>query len=295
MEVIQDSATHHFLMMLDKIKASPTGWVGIHCALARKIEHDALMDDLGSLAGEMKIVRAESDQMLEVLKDRAESFEGSVLYQFTDSDLLLIVHPQNEAAHDGFYDLFKSLSTTMKSGLIDFIHFGRDIAGAQKMADRKLLADRRVVAYAAMMDDHRVASIPLRRQRRDHAVVMLVEDDRFTAAYTIGLLAKDYDLVHSKTGEDAIVDYIEQAPDIVFLDIHLPGLDGLETLHAIRKIDPEAYVVILSVDTVKANITTATERGAAGFLRKPFARDRIVSIVEKCPFIKGPKALISRS
>jgi len=294
MQVIQDSAEHHFLTLLEKIRTAPAGWVGIHCAFARKIEHDSLMDDFETISKTLENVRAESTAALESLSKKAAGFEGAVLYQFHDSDLLIIAHPAGEKAHDEFYGLFKDVSESLKSGLVDFVHFGRDIQGAQKLADRKLLAEKRMTAYKAMMDANKIASIPLRRQRRDNAIVMIVEDDRFTAAYTTGVLAKDYELVHSKTGEEAIIDYIDHAPDIVFLDIHLPGINGLETLYAIRRADPAAYVVIVSVDTVKSNITTATERGAAGFLRKPFSRDRIVGMVEACPFIRGGKALINR-
>jgi DNA-binding NarL/FixJ family response regulator len=56
-------------------------------------------------------------------------------------------------------------------------------------------------------------------------------------------------------------------------------------------VDPEAHVVMLSVDTVKANIVTATNRGAAGFLKKPFSKERLLAFVEKSPFIKGSKVV----
>jgi DNA-binding NtrC family response regulator len=59
-------------------------------------------------------------------------------------------------------------------------------------------------------------------------------------------------------------------------DIHLPGLDGHETLNAIRKADPAAYVVMLSVDAVKTNIVEASKGGASGFLKKPFTKDRMI-------------------
>jgi two-component system chemotaxis response regulator CheY len=62
-------------------------------------------------------------------------------------------------------------------------------------------------------------------------------------------------------------------------------LNGIETLQALRAIDPEAYIVMVSVDTVKANIVKATGLGASGFLRKPFSRDRLIATVEKSPYI----------
>lgn len=289
MQVVQDSAEHHFLTLLEKIKPHPTGWVGIHCAYSRGIKHDALIEDLSSLAARLQERRDESKKAMLELAEKAPSFKEATIYQFADSDLLLLAHTMSEQDQDSFYSLFKDLSAKMKPGMVDYIHFSREMMGAQKLADQKLLAQKRIDAYNAMADSNRISSIGVRRARRDHAQVMIVEDDRFTATYTTNILNKKYDLTHAKTGEEAIISYIEHAPDIVFLDIHLPGLNGLETLHAIRKIDPEAHVVMLSVDTVKANIVTATARGAAAFLKKPFSKERILALVEKSPFIKGSK------
>lgn len=295
MLVVTDSAEHHFLTLIDKIRPNPAGWVAIHAALGRKIDHDHLVDDLGQLPDKLAEMHRESDGILSRLGSEKDSFKQATLYQFADSDLMLLFHPHDQDSHDSFYALFKEMSATMKSGLIDFIDFGRDIAGAQKLADRKVLAQTRMKMYAELTDINRLTSISVRRARRDNAIVQIVEDDRFTATYTTGILNKDYDVLHSRTGEQAVMDYIENAPDIVFLDIHLPGLDGLETLQAIRKADAQAHVIMVSVDTVKENIVTADERGAASFLKKPFSKDRLVAIVEKSPFIKGSKSILNRA
>lgn len=295
MQVVQDSAEHHFLTLLEKIKTDPMGWVGIHCVFSRQLDHDALVTDLSGLAEKIAVLHDESSKFLVTLTQQAGAFDSPVIYHFADNDILLIAHPQDERAQEAFYALFKDLSANVKTGLIDFINFGREMLAVQKLADRKILAQKKMKTYEALTDANRIASIPIRRQRREHAVVLIVEDDRFTATYTTGILAKSYDLVHARTGEDAILDYIEHAPDIVFLDIHLPGLNGLETLHAIRQADPEGYVVMLSVDTARTNVMQATHHGASGFLKKPFSKDRILAIVEKSPFIKGTKSTVNRA
>jgi len=295
MQVVQESAEHHFLTLLEKIRQDPARWVGIQCAFSRQVDHDTLVSDLETLSANLAQVRDDSSKFLLELVQKAETFQNAIIYHFADNDLLLIARPEEEASHDSFLDLFKSISATMKPGLIDFINFGRDMLGVQKKSDRKFLAQKRMTAYESMADANRISSIAIRRQRRDHAVILIVEDDRFTATYTSNILGKNYDLVHAKTGEDAILEYIEHAPDIVFLDIHLPGLNGLETLHALRQTDKEAHIVMLSVDTAKANVVIATKYGAAGFLKKPFSKDRILAIVEKSPFIKGIKSTVNRA
>lgn len=292
MEVVDDSAEHHFLTLLEKIKQNAGAWAGIHCAYSRGIGHDALIGDLSSIGMRLAALDKESVALSTELQQLGAGFKTAILYKFPDSDLLLLAAIDGDAEKDAFYKIFKDLSDRLKPGLVDYINCSSGIIGVQKLADSKILSAKRMKAYSAMGDRNTVSSIGVRRQRRDRAQILIVEDDRFTATYTTGILSKTYDVVHSKSGEEAVMAYIEHAPDIVFLDIHLPGLNGLETLHSLRKIDPEAYIVIVSVDTVKANIVTATARGAAGFLKKPFSRERLLAVVEKSPFIRGSKAEI---
>jgi CheY-like chemotaxis protein len=276
---------------LEEIKRNPGLWVGIHCAFSRQADHNALIADLSTLPGRLLQIADGSRDALTDLTKKARSFTKSVLYQFADKDILFLAKPSGVQEHDDFYTLFKTLTSANKSGLIDFINFGREMMNAHKLADAKFLSRKKMEAYGVMCDMNRIGSLPVRRRRRDHAVALAVEDDRFTANYTANILNKACDLIQSKTGEEAIIDYIEHAPDIVFLDIHLPGLSGLETLHAIRQADPEAHVIIVSVDTVKNNIAMATKRGASGFLKKPFSKDRLLTLVEKSPFVKGGKLI----
>jgi CheY-like chemotaxis protein len=191
---------------------------------------------------------------------------------------------QNDAEHESIKKFFKEAVEKIGAKFCEMNNLAKDIYSYQKLTDERFLSSRLMAAYEAMADTNRTKSIPLRRQRREDAVILIVEDDRFTASYASNLLNKDYDVVHAKTGEV----YIEHAPDIVFLDIHLPGLDGHDTLRALRKIDPESFIIMLSVDTMKQNIVDATKGGASGFLKKPFSKERLLATVQKSPFITEP-------
>lgn len=292
MKIIQESAEHHFLTLLEKLRQEPGGWIGLHFALSRRLEHADAIALPAHIKSKLHKLRQESQTFAENLAARAAAFDrpGTALYRFADGDVILLAAPRTEAERETLQDIFKTMSTQAGPGLSALAHIAKDIYNYQKLADQKFLAARRIESYEAMADTNRVQSIPLRRDRRKEGMVLLVEDDRFTASFAANILNKDYDIVHAKTGEEGIAAYIEHAPDIVLLDIHLPGLDGHETLQAIRKIDIEAAVIMLSVDTVKTNIVSASAGGALGFLKKPFPRDRLHAAILKSPHIKGSKA-----
>src|SRR6476469_4632093 len=78
------------------------------------------------------------------------------------------------------------------------------------------------------------------------------------------------------SGGEALTLYPEFRPHLVFLDVKMAGLDGLETLTRIRKLDPQAQVVMISGHGTIATAVEATQRGAFDFLEKPLDTDRIL-------------------
>ncbi len=289
MKLIQESPEHHFLTFLDKIKSDPGGWIGFHFALSEKLRHGELIADPDQIKNKLDKLRAESEVFVKELAEKAKDDNLSMLYRFSDGDLIFLSRPGNDQQRAKLDKIYQDAVKKLGTKICTKTNLTKDIYSYQKLADSRFLAASRLKAYTDMADGNRVASIPLRRERRDDSVIMVVEDDRFTATYASNILNKEFDVVISKTGEEAISHYVEHAPDIVFLDIHLPGLDGIRTLRAIRKIDPQAVVIMLSVDTVKQNIVGATEGGATGFLKKPFGKERLLAAVEKSPFIKARK------
>lgn len=290
MKIIRESPEHHFLTFMDKAKQEGAGWLAIHCAQSETIVHDELIDRPDYIRGKLHDYKKDCEALAERLIQVSADFKTVELYHFTDGDLLLLLLPVNGIEQDSFQNFYKRLSGERGVRYCRYGQLNRDIYAYQNLADERLHSARRMAAYEAMSDEAKVSSIPLRRTRRKDTLVMIVEDDRFTAAYAANILNKDYEIIHAKTGEDAIADYIEHAPDIVFQDIHLPGLNGHETLNAIRKVDPAAHVVMLSGDAVKTNIVEASKGGAAGFLKKPFTQERMIAMVKASPFYKPPRA-----
>lgn len=82
-------------------------------------------------------------------------------------------------------------------------------------------------------------------------------------------------------GEEAVKLYRELKPDIVTMDILMEGMDGIEALEKIRKIDPNARVLMVSAVGLDAKMEEAARLGAAGYIRKPFKAAEITKEMER--------------
>jgi two-component system nitrogen regulation response regulator NtrX len=81
------------------------------------------------------------------------------------------------------------------------------------------------------------------------------------------------------SGGEALTIYPEFRPHLVFLDVKMGGLDGLETLARLRALDERAQVVMISGHGTVATAVQATQRGAFDFLEKPLDTDRLLVTV----------------
>lgn len=84
----------------------------------------------------------------------------------------------------------------------------------------------------------------------------------------------------AENGEDAVRIYQELKPDLVTMDIVMPGAGGISALKNILKEDPEANVLIVSALGQKALVKEAIEAGAKGFVVKPFQPEKVIEEVE---------------
>ena len=83
------------------------------------------------------------------------------------------------------------------------------------------------------------------------------------------------------TGEDAIAAFDVLKPDVCFLDIDMPGMDGLEVLRRLQSTYPDAFIVIASGCSSVSNVQTALQSGASGFVVKPFSVSKVADILRK--------------
>ena len=82
-----------------------------------------------------------------------------------------------------------------------------------------------------------------------------------------------------RDGVMAVERFAQERPDIVLLDLIMPGQTGMETLERILAIDPDAFVVIVSSLGTEDAVHECLTSGARSFLQKPFTRDDFIDFI----------------
>jgi two-component system nitrogen regulation response regulator NtrX len=107
--------------------------------------------------------------------------------------------------------------------------------------------------------------------------VLIVDDEAGIRAALAQLLEYEgYEVRAVASGKEAIASYESWRPQLVFLDVKMAGIDGLETLKRIRAADPAAIVVMISGHATIQDAVEATHLGAYDILEKPLDTDRIL-------------------
>ncbi len=130
------------------------------------------------------------------------------------------------------------------------------------------------------------STLAARRARRSAPGILIVEDDPFSLRLVSKTLGQDYSLFTAQDGRSAMESYLLNAPDMIFLDIGLPDTSGLELIDLITEADPLAFIVMLSGNGNRDNVVRAIEKGAKGFVSKPFAREKLFYYIGKNPLIQ---------
>lgn len=121
--------------------------------------------------------------------------------------------------------------------------------------------------------------------------VLLADDDNLLREVLKSILRSgDYRILgEASNGQDAVEKYVLLKPDLVLLDILMPIMNGLQTLEAIHKLNPEAIVMMMSTVPTKDKVAEALSLGAAGFIVKPLVAASVLDRIEKCFRGKGWK------
>src|SRR3989475_3806784 len=118
----------------------------------------------------------------------------------------------------------------------------------------------------------------------DKAKILLVDDEPGMLRYIRTLLeVDDHNVQTASTGEEAL-ELMQNGlePNLVLLDLLMPGIDGLETLERLRKLQPNVRVVMLSCVNDTKKVVQAIRLGATDYITKPFQKAELDTVIDQC-------------
>lgn len=123
------------------------------------------------------------------------------------------------------------------------------------------------------------------RASRPHPEILVVEDQAFSARLLLNMLGRTYRVNHAANAGEALELYSLHAPDIAFLDIELPDMNGHALAQALRILDPQAHLVMVTANNYAPDVLRAKENQVKGFIVKPYNKQKIDEAIAK--FRKG--------
>ena len=133
----------------------------------------------------------------------------------------------------------------------------------------------------------------------NNATILVADDEpQLRRAMKATLTDLGYSVIEAKTGEEALATIRRETPDLVLLDLNMPGLGGLETCRAIRE-TMDTPIIVLSVRNTEADKVSALDAGADDYVTKPFGIQellaRIRAAIRRTPTAadSGPHSFVS--
>jgi YesN/AraC family two-component response regulator len=118
---------------------------------------------------------------------------------------------------------------------------------------------------------------------------MVVEDEKVTNELLSSTFKNFFSNVDSCfNGEDALKTYMETKPDVMFVDIIMSGMDGIELARKIREINPTQIIIVISASNDIEKISESIEVGVNSFIQKPIDTKKIIEL------LSGVTAMIAK-
>ncbi len=251
MEILLHQNHKELLGYLPNIKSSVKEWILVDVRLTEQCNKD------------FSITMA-ADTLRDVFKGK----EGKI-YICNDHEILMLVHWGKDYA---LSEISRQVERQLPEGSCTVQVHEPSSEGLVKL--EMLISYKKPTAAPSFAD--------IRGTRRSN-IILVADDDMYMRVLVkkgIDTLATVYEV---SDGKDIIAAYEKYAPDILFLDIHMPNMEGTVALQNILARDPKAYIIMLSADSSLENVAFTTQHGAKGFLTKPFTKDKLMDYIKKCP------------
>ncbi|MDR3425193.1 MAG: response regulator [Alphaproteobacteria bacterium] len=253
MEILLRKNHQDLLSYLPYVKTSLKAWLFVDIRLTEACDKD------------FTVTRA-AEHIHALFKDK----EGKI-YICNDREILMIVRWGQENPQSGIAD---TIGKSLPGGNCE-VHAQEPTAdGVAKL--EILLTYKSPVAAPTLIDI---------RSKRKERVLLVADDDMFQRSIIKKGLSKIGTVIEVSSGDEVESAYRQHNPDILFLDIHMPGLSGRDIVYKMSELDPDSYIIMVSADGTQENIADTWQKGARDFLIKPFSKERLLECVRKCPTI----------
>lgn len=114
---------------------------------------------------------------------------------------------------------------------------------------------------------------------------ILLVDDAVFVRMSLKKILDDSDLdctyFEAGTGEEAVKLYTATNPDVVIMDITMPGMNGIEAVERIKELNPGAKIIMCSSMGYQDKVVDAINAGAADFIIKPYNADKVINSIKR--------------
>lgn len=276
MRIVSEHIASEVLTVIDAVRSNRESWKDWKCVKFEMLSHGTPVRWAGLHASIRKLIGI----YLEDKHGTAYLAGHSDIHVFCKDISLTLLHTMGmqieELVRTGasvavmyrIYDLFE------------------DHAGFLNACDERKAAEERNPEHAAHSDLPFLPQEPARGTDSLSSIngckVLLVEDDPVTRWMVKMALKDSCRLSVAPDANKALAAYQHTRPDMVLLDINLPGRSGTDVMEHIMDSDPGAHIVMFSSHDSLENMVETLGRGAKGFIPKPFNKDRLISCVRSC-------------
>jgi CheY-like chemotaxis protein len=156
------------------------------------------------------------------------------------------------------------------------------ISGKPSVPDEDFIVDDLPdAAEVPNWSDKDYAQALVEREARTKPLVVIIDDDEFIRGLARFVLRPTYHVLTAPDAASGLELINQQAPELIMLDIQMPGLDGISALRLIIKHMPNAMVLMFSARSTESNIKSAMQLGAKGFITKPFTATTLLAYAQQ--------------
>lgn len=284
MRIIAKDAEPALTEFVEQIRAHPQQWRALHfhfSALQPENRQGRQLQTVGNiLQAELGYCSGASffchDGDLIVIYEHATA--TSIETMITDLRFLFAEDPLASAAYvsgqaDGFYTVH-DLSFAFDPFFYLCLH--KLAMAKQAQAEAKPTTEHEPLPPVSVFNQ----MVKLRNERKQ-LQTLVVEDSYFSRQMIRQALLPKHEVLLAKDGWEGLAQYMNHAPNITFLDIDMPHMNGHEVLTKITSFDPHPFIIMLTASNLSNDIKQAVAHGAKGYIVKPFTVGKLTAYIDQ--------------